>query len=74
MAVRRRAATGGDHQSHTNGPLCAEIEATYLVPSGSPLKTIVDVDSIGVQIAVTARSAYGLWLDRNNDIRPVAFL
>ena len=46
-------------------PAYAEIEATYLVPSGSPLKTIVDVDTIGVRIAVTARSAYGLWLDRN---------
>ena len=46
-------------------PAYAEIEATYLVPSGSPLKTIADVDSIGVRIAVTARSAYGLWLDRN---------
>ena len=43
----------------------AEIEATYLVPSGSPLKAIADVDSAGVRIAVTARSAYGLWLDRN---------
>ena len=43
----------------------AEIEATYLVPSGSRLKTIADVDSEGVRIAVTARSAYGLWLDRN---------
>jgi len=43
----------------------AEIEATYLVPSGSPLKAIPDVDSAGVRIAVTARSAYGLWLDRN---------
>ena len=46
-------------------PAYAEIEATYLVPSGSPLKTIEDVDSAGVQIAVTARTAYGLWLDRN---------
>ena len=43
----------------------AEIEATYLVPSGSALKTIVDIDSAGVRIAVTARTAYGLWLDRN---------
>jgi polar amino acid transport system substrate-binding protein len=42
-----------------------EIEATYLVPAGSPLKTIADVDRKGVRIAVTARSAYGLWLDRN---------
>jgi polar amino acid transport system substrate-binding protein len=43
----------------------AEIEATYLVPSGSRLKAIADVDTEGVRIAVTARSAYGLWLDRN---------
>jgi polar amino acid transport system substrate-binding protein len=42
-----------------------EIEATYLVPAGSPLKAIADVDRAGVRIAVTGRSAYGLWLDRN---------
>lgn len=42
-----------------------EIEATYLVPAGSPLKTIEDVDRPGVRIAVTARSAYDLWLARN---------
>jgi polar amino acid transport system substrate-binding protein len=42
-----------------------EIEATYLVPAGSPLKTIADVDAAGVRIAVTGRSAYGLWMDRN---------
>jgi polar amino acid transport system substrate-binding protein len=42
-----------------------EIEATYLVPAGSRLKTIADVDKKSVRIAVTARSAYGLWLDRN---------
>jgi polar amino acid transport system substrate-binding protein len=43
----------------------AEIEATYLVPAGSPLRTIADVDAPGVRIAVTGRAAYGLWLDRN---------
>jgi polar amino acid transport system substrate-binding protein len=42
-----------------------EIEATYLVPAGSPLKSIADVDRAGVRIAVTARSAYDLWLERN---------
>ena len=42
-----------------------EIEATYLVPEGSHLKAIADVDQRGVRIAVTGRSAYGLWLDRN---------
>ena len=46
-------------------PAYAEIEATYLVPSGSPLTTIAEIDATGVRIAVTARSAYGLWLDRN---------
>ena len=43
----------------------AEIEATYLVPSGSLIKTIAEVDRPGVRIAVSRRSAYGLWLDRN---------
>ena len=42
-----------------------EIEATYLVPEGSRLKAIADVDQRGIRIAVTGRSAYGLWLDRN---------
>jgi polar amino acid transport system substrate-binding protein len=42
-----------------------EIEATYLVPAGSALRSIADVDKKGVRIAVTGRSAYGLWLDRN---------
>jgi polar amino acid transport system substrate-binding protein len=46
-------------------PAYVEIEATYLVPAGSPLKTIADVDKPGVRIAVTGRSAYGLWLERN---------
>ncbi|MDA0822493.1 MAG: transporter substrate-binding domain-containing protein [Proteobacteria bacterium] len=43
----------------------AEIEATYLVPAGSPLLRIEDVDREGVRIAVAARSAYGLWLSDN---------
>lgn len=42
-----------------------EIEATYLVPAGSALKSIPDVDKAGVKIAVTGRAAYGLWLERN---------
>jgi polar amino acid transport system substrate-binding protein len=43
----------------------AEIEATYLVPAGSPLKTIAEVDRAGMRIAVAARSAYDLWLSRH---------
>jgi polar amino acid transport system substrate-binding protein len=46
-------------------PAYVEIEATYLVPAGSPLQKIDDVDKPGVRIAVTARSAYDLWLERN---------
>jgi polar amino acid transport system substrate-binding protein len=46
-------------------PAYVEIEATYLVPAGSPLKSIAEVDRKGVRIAVTARSAYDLWLERN---------
>jgi polar amino acid transport system substrate-binding protein len=46
-------------------PAYAEIEATYLVPPGSPLTSIADVDRPGVRIAVTEGTAFGLWLDRN---------
>jgi polar amino acid transport system substrate-binding protein len=41
-----------------------EIEATYLVPPGSPLQSIVDVDREGVRVAVPAKSAYELYLSR----------
>src|SRR6201998_1179555 len=46
-------------------PAYVEIEATYLVPAGSPLRAIAEVDRAGVRIAVTARSAYDLWLENN---------
>jgi len=42
-----------------------EIEATYLVPAGSAIKSIAGVDRKGVRIAVADRSAYHLWLSRN---------
>ena len=42
-----------------------EIEATYLVPPGSPLKSIADVDREGVRIAISGKSAYDLYLTRN---------
>ena len=47
-------------------PAYCEIEASYLVPPDSRLKCVTDVDQPGVTIAVFARSAYGLWLERNN--------
>lgn len=43
----------------------AEIEATYMVPPGSAIQNIAEVDRPGVRISVTGRSAYGLWLERN---------
>jgi polar amino acid transport system substrate-binding protein len=46
-------------------PAYCEIEATYLVPAGSPITAISEVDRPGIRIAVTARSAYDLWLERN---------
>ena len=46
-------------------PAYVEIEATYLVPAGSPIQSLADVDKAGVRISVTGRSAYGLWLDRH---------
>jgi len=42
-----------------------EIEATYLVPDGSPFASVEDVDRDGVRIAVSGRSAYDLYLSRN---------
>jgi polar amino acid transport system substrate-binding protein len=41
-----------------------EIEATYIVPAGSPIRTISDVDAPGIRIAVAAKSAYELYLSR----------
>ncbi len=43
----------------------AEIQACYLVPAGSPLSNLAEVDQPGIRIAVSARSAYDLWLTRN---------
>jgi polar amino acid transport system substrate-binding protein len=42
-----------------------EIPATYLVPAGSPIRTLADVDKPGVRIATSARSAYDLYLSRS---------
>jgi len=40
------------------------IEATYLVPADSPLRTIEEVDRDGVRVAVGNKSAYDLYLTR----------
>lgn len=46
-------------------PAYVEIEATYLVPAGSPITDIAQVDRPGIRIAVPSRSAYELWLVRH---------
>jgi polar amino acid transport system substrate-binding protein len=48
----------------TFSPAYVEIEATYLVPAGSSLQRIDDVDRDGVHIATAARAAYTLFLQR----------
>ena len=45
-------------------PAYLEIETSYLVSAGSPLRTPADVDREGVRIAVSERSAYDLFLTR----------
>jgi polar amino acid transport system substrate-binding protein len=42
-----------------------EIEATYLVPGASPLRSAADVDREGVRVAAPARANYELYLSRN---------
>jgi polar amino acid transport system substrate-binding protein len=42
-----------------------EIPVTYLVPAGSPIRSFADVDREGVRVAVSAKSAYDLYLTRN---------
>ena len=45
-------------------PAYVEIEATFLVPAHSPIRTLDDVDRRGVRIAAAARAAYTLYLQR----------
>lgn len=42
-----------------------EIPVTFLVPPGSPIRTIADVDREGVRIAAAEKSAYDLYLSRS---------
>lgn len=46
-------------------PAYLEIEATYLVPGASPLRTAAEVDREGVRVAAPARANYELFLSRN---------
>jgi polar amino acid transport system substrate-binding protein len=42
-----------------------EIPVTYLVPAGSSIRAVADVDREGVRVAVAEKSAYDLFLTRN---------
>ena len=42
-----------------------EIPVTYLVPAGSSIRAMADVDRAGVRVAVAEKSAYDLFLTRN---------
>ncbi|OGA61679.1 MAG: ABC transporter substrate-binding protein [Betaproteobacteria bacterium RIFCSPLOWO2_12_FULL_65_14] len=46
-------------------PAYLELPVTYLVPAGSPIAKLEEVDREGVRVAVSARSAYDLYLTRN---------
>jgi polar amino acid transport system substrate-binding protein len=46
-------------------PAYLEIEATYLVPGPSPLRTAAEVDREGVRVAAPARANYELFLGRS---------
>ena len=46
-------------------PAYLEIETSYLVPAGSPIRTIAEVDRAGVRIAIADRAAYDLYLSRS---------
>ncbi|HYX64683.1 MAG TPA: transporter substrate-binding domain-containing protein [Burkholderiales bacterium] len=41
-----------------------ELPVTFLVPLGSPIKSIADIDREGVRVSVSDRSAYDLFLTR----------
>ena len=45
-------------------PYC-EIQATYLLPKGTDIQSITEVDSPGNRVVVKQRSAYDLWLTEN---------
>ena len=62
------AFLGSDPQRETIMSFTAaylEIDATYLVPGSSPLRTAAEVDREGVRVAAPARANYELYLRRN---------
>jgi polar amino acid transport system substrate-binding protein len=49
----------------TFSPAYVDIDATYLVPAGSPIRDVADIDREGVRLAIAAKSAYEFFLSRN---------
>jgi polar amino acid transport system substrate-binding protein len=45
-------------------PAYLELPVTFLVPPGSPIKAIAEIDREGVRVSVSERSAYDLFLSR----------
>jgi len=62
--VSFQAAEASRAAEITFTPGYAEIDATYLVPAGSSLSTIADVDREGVRISVAGKSGYDRILTR----------
>jgi polar amino acid transport system substrate-binding protein len=46
-------------------PAYLELPVTFLVPPGSPIRAIAEIDREGVRVSVSDRSAYDLFLTRN---------
>ncbi len=46
-------------------PAYVDIDATYLVPAGSPIRDVADIDRDGTRVAIAAKSAYEFFLGRN---------
>jgi polar amino acid transport system substrate-binding protein len=59
-----QAAEASRGAAITFTPGYVEIDATYLVPAGSLLRTTADVDREGVRVAVAGKSGYDLILTR----------
>ena len=51
-------------QTISFSPPISEIEATYVVPKESPLRSVEQVDASGVRIAAPAKAGYELYLRR----------
>ncbi len=46
-------------------PAYVDIDATYLVPAGSPIRDVAEVDRDGTRVAIAAKSAYEFFLTRH---------